>query len=81
MLAKQLGISSTFTPPKPVVQNSVVQKPVVPDIKLEVDDEMRKIYESLGIDMNEEVSKETENKTEVDDEMKKIYDSLGMSTE
>jgi len=80
MLAKQLGLPTTFTLPQ-VAPKPEVQKPVVPDIKLEVDDEMKKIYESLGIDMNKEVSKETENKTEVDDEMKKIYDSLGMSTE
>jgi len=75
MLAKQLGLPTTFVPPQ-VAPKPVVEKQVVPNINLEVDDEMKKIYESLGIDMNKEDSK----KIEVDDEMKKIYESLGMTT-
>lgn len=43
----------------------------------DVDDEMRKIYESLGIESTEETKPSEEE--EMDDEMKKIYESLGMS--
>lgn len=65
MLAKHLGLPTTFVPPQ-VAPKPDVQKLVLPDINLEVDEEMKKIYESLGIDMNKEVSKETENKVEVE---------------
>jgi len=46
-------------------------------ITQDVDDEMKKIYESLGVDVNEESKPTTEDQV-MDDEMKKIYESLGI---
>jgi hypothetical protein len=40
---------------------------------------MKKIYESLGIEVEgKEKSEKQESTEEVDDEMKKIYESLGI---
>jgi hypothetical protein len=88
LLAKHLGLPTTFVPPnpqqdKPMDQTNefieMLRKQRNEKVEEDVDDEMKKIYESLGIevetkDTKEEVTKEEET----DDEMKKIYESLGI---
>lgn len=91
LLAKHLGLPTEFVPPNPqnVNQNNqtnefieMLRKQRDNKVEEDVDDEMRKIYESLGIETEKsETSKSSEEKTdteEVDDEMKKIYESLGL---
>ena len=78
LLAKHLDLPTTFTPPKPNVQtNDFIEmlRKQRENNKDTVDDEMKEIYKSLGVD--------TEEKKEVivDDEMKEIYKSLGVNTE
>ena len=98
LLAKQLGIPTTFMPQQQSNQQQPnqpqqpnQQQPVMPTNKFieelrkqrndlvqeDVDDEMKKIYESLGVDVNEENKPVTEDQV-MDDEMKKIYESLGV---
>lgn len=82
LLAKHLGLPTHYVPPQQPQQESQ-SNPFLEELKkqrdsqvsTEVDDEMRKIYESLGIDVPQEEKKPEE---EVDDEMKKIYESLGI---
>ena len=78
LLAKHLDLPTTFTPPKPNEQtNDFIEmlRKQRDNNKDTVDDEMKEIYKSLGVD--------TEEKKEVivDDEMKEIYKSLGVNTE
>ena len=78
LLAKHLDLPTTFTPPKPNVQtNDFIEmlRKQRENNKDTVDDEMKEIYKSLGVN--------TEEKKEVivDDEMKEIYKSLGVNTE
>ena len=99
LLAKHLGIPTTFTPRQQTQQMQQKQQNVPSQnlaptnnfieelrkqrevtINEDVDDEMKKIYESLGVDMtdvNEENKPVAEDQV-MDDEMKKIYESLGV---
>ena len=85
LLAKHLGLPTNFIPPQqPQMQQP---NPYLDDLRKqreaetinEVDDEMKKIYESLGIDVPADAKKPKEE--EIDDEMKKIYESLGIQVE
>jgi hypothetical protein len=82
LLAKHLDLPTTFIPPKPTNDKpneqtndfiEMLRKQRNNNIKDTVDDEMKEIYKSLGINMEE-------NKTP-DDEMKEIYKSLGINME
>jgi hypothetical protein len=82
LLAKHLDLPTTFIPPKPTNDKpneqtndfiEMLRKQRNNNIKDTVDDEMKEIYKSLGINMEE-------NKTP-DDEMKEIYKSLGVNME
>jgi len=82
LLAKHLDLPTTFIPPKPTNDKpneqtndfiEMLRKQRDNNIKDTVDDEMKEIYKSLGINMEE-------NKTP-DDEMKEIYKSLGVNME
>jgi len=81
LLAKHLDLPTTFIPPKPTNDkpndqtNDFIEmlRKQRENNKDTVDDEMKEIYKSLGVNMEE-------NKTP-DDEMKKIYKSLGINTE
>ena len=78
LLAKHLDLPTTFTPPKPNEQtNDFIEmlRKQRENNKDTVDDEMKEIYKSLGVN--------TEEKKEdiVDDEMKEIYKSLGVNME
>jgi hypothetical protein len=82
LLAKHLDLPTYFVPPQQPQQDSQsnpfleqLKKQREGQVSTEVDDEMRKIYESLGIDVPQEEKKPEE---EIDDEMKKIYESLGI---
>ena len=78
LLAKHLDLPTTFTPPKPNVQtNDFIEmlRKQRDNNKDTVDDEMKEIYKSLGVNTEEN------NKVIVDDEMKEIYKSLGVNTE
>jgi hypothetical protein len=92
LLAQHLGIPTEYIVPQQQQQQQQ-QQPQQPlsfidEVKKqkmnsdmiasnEIDDEMKKIYESLGIDCNKNTN--TEEPETIDDEMKKIYESLGMS--
>jgi hypothetical protein len=81
LLAKHLDLPTTFIPPKPTNDkpndqtNDFIEmlRKQRENNKDTVDDEMKEIYKSLGVNMEE-------NKTQ-DDEMKKIYKSLGVNME
>jgi len=82
LLAKHLDLPTTFIPPKPANDKpneqtndfiEMLRKQRNNNIKDTVDDEMKEIYKSLGVNMEE-------NKTP-DDEMKEIYKSLGINME
>jgi protein-tyrosine-phosphatase len=81
LLAKHLDLPTTFIPPKSTNNkpndqtNDFIEmlRKQRENNKDTVDDEMKEIYKSLGVNMEE-------NKTP-DDEMKKIYKSLGINTE
>ena len=78
LLAKHLDLPTTFTPPKPNVQtNDFIEmlRKQRENNKDTVDDEMKEIYKSLGVNTEEN------NKVIVDDEMKEIYKSLGVNIE
>ena len=81
LLAKHLDLPTTFIPPKPTNDkpndqtNDFIEmlRKQRENNKDTVDDEMKEIYKSLGVNTEE-------NKTP-DDEMKEIYKSLGINTE
>jgi hypothetical protein len=82
LLAKHLGLPTHYVPPQQPQQESQsnpfleeLKKQRESQVSTEVDDEMKKIYESLGIEVPQEEKKPEE---EIDDEMKKIYESLGI---
>ena len=84
LLAKHLGLPTTFEPPtqqteEPIDQTNefikMLRKQRETKINDDVDDEMKEIYKSLGIDM-----KGLEKQKE-DNEMKEIYKSLGINIE
>lgn len=94
-LAHHMGLPTTFQPPQ---QQQVQQTPETnafieqlrkqrtDTVSTDVDDEMKKIYESLGIDVGtSSTSSQTETQSqpsgEVDDEMRKIYESLGVQVD
>jgi hypothetical protein len=81
LLAKHLDLPTTFIPPKQTTDKPNEQTNDFIEMlrkqrennKDTVDDEMKEIYKSLGVNTEE-------NKTP-DDEMKEIYKSLGINTE
>jgi post-segregation antitoxin (ccd killing protein) len=84
LLAKHLDLPTTFIPPKPANDKpneqtndfiEMLRKQRDNNIKDSVDDEMKEIYKSLGINMEEK------KEVIVDDEMKEIYKSLGINME
>jgi hypothetical protein len=84
LLAKHLDLPTTFIPPKPANDKpneqtndfiEMLRKQRDNNIKDSVDDEMKEIYKSLGINMEEK------KEVIVDDEMKEIYKSLGVNME
>ena len=83
LLAKHLDLPTTFTPPKQATDkpndqtNDFIEmlRKQRENNKDTVDDEMKEIYKSLGVNTEEN------NKVIVDDEMKEIYKSLGVNTE
>ena len=83
LLAKHLDLPTTFTPPKQATDkpndqtNDFIEmlRKQRENNKDTVDDEMKEIYKSLGVNTEEN------NKDTVDDEMKEIYKSLGVNTE
>ncbi len=87
VLAHHLGLPTEYVPPQ---GNKLQQGPqsnsFIEELRKQrndlmtqdVDDEMKKIYESLGIESGNDETKPTEEE-EMDDEMKKIYESLGMT--
>ena len=90
LLAKHLGLPTTFVPNQKQKQqqqpnqqmptNNFIEELIKQRndlVQEDVDDEMKKIYESLGVDVNEESKPTTEDQV-MDDEMKKIYESLGI---
>ena len=89
LLAKHLGLPTEYVAPQPqgnALQQGPQSNAFIEELRKQrndlvsndVDDEMKKIYESLGIDVANEESKHSEEE-EMDDEMRKIYESLGMS--
>jgi hypothetical protein len=88
LLAQHLGLPTTFVQPNP--QNikpneqtnefiEMLRKQRDDKVEEDVDDEMKKIYESLGIEVeSKDETQEQDSTEEVDDEMKKIYESLGV---
>ena len=95
ILAKHLGLPTTFVPPNPqngpqngtqnTPQNNqtnefieMLRKQRNEKVEDDVDDEMKKIYESLGIEVEGKEKDKQEQPEEDDEEMKKIYESLGL---
>ena len=87
LLAKHLDLPTTYVPPKqpnekPNDQTNdfieMLRKQRENKIEDTVDDEMKKIYKSLGVNIEE---KEETKEVVVDDEMDKIYKSLGIKVE
>lgn len=85
LLAKHLDLPTYYIPPTPQENEPVnpflaqLRQQREQDISVEVDDEMKKIYESLGIEPPK--SEQEKQNEEIDDEMKKIYESLGVQME
>ena len=86
LLAKHLDLPTTYVPPKPTSDKpndqtndfiEMLRKQRDNNIKDTVDDEMKEIYKSLGVNIEEKEEKEDV----VDDEMNKIYKSLGIKVE
>ena len=85
LLAQHLGIPTEYIMPQQATQqhrqtfiDEVKQQKHFSDIEAsnEIDEEMKKIYESLGINSEGNTTKTEET---IDDEMRKIYESLGMN--
>jgi len=85
LLAKHLDLPTTFIPPnstsdKPNDQTNdfieMLRKQRDNNIKDTVDDEMKEIYKSLGVNIEEK-----QEQVVVDDEMNEIYKSLGIKIE
>ena len=88
LLAKHLDLPTTYVPPKPTSDKpndqtndfiEMLRKQRDNNIKDTVDDEMKEIYKSLGVNIEEKEKEEKEDV--VDDEMNKIYKSLGIKVE
>jgi hypothetical protein len=84
LLAKHLDLPTTYVPPKPPTEKpndqtndfiEMLRKQRENKIEDTVDNEMKEIYKSLGVNIEE--TKEDV----VDDEMNKIYKSLGIKVE
>jgi hypothetical protein len=83
LLAQHLGLPTEYIMPQQNQQNQTSFMDEVKKQKMnsdilatnEIDEEMKKIYESIGIDNYGNTKKEET----IDDEMKKIYESLGMN--
>ena len=90
LLAKHLDLPTTYVPPKqpnekPNDQTNdfieMLRKQRENKIEDTVDDEMKEIYKSLGVNIEEKEEKEEKKEVVVDDEMDKIYKSLGIKVE
>ena len=90
LLAKHLDLPTTYVPPKPPTEKpndqtndfiEMLRKQRENKIEDTVDDEMKEIYKSLGVNIEEKEEKEEKKEVVVDDEMDKIYKSLGIKVE
>ena len=85
LLAKHLGLPTAFVPPNPQIEQSnnpsnefieMLRKQRNDNETDEIDDEMSKIYDTLGINTNDKNKPE-----EIDEEMSEIYKSLCVKSE
>ena len=85
LLAKHLGLPTAFVPPNPQIEQSnnpsnefieMLRKQRNDNETDEIDDEMSKIYDTLGINTDDKNKPE-----EIDEEMSEIYKSLCVKSE
>ena len=85
LLAKHLGLPTSFVPPNPQIEQSnnpsnefinMLRKQRNDNDLIEIDEEMSKIYDTLGINIDDKNKPE-----EIDEEMSEIYKSLCVKSE